>query len=76
MTGSASVTIRKQKQTPMFEFEGEVYWRAKTTKAGDDRTSCQGKIKFHEFNQEDDELQTDVTCGTETDWADGVRRAV
>jgi len=28
LTGSASVTIRKQKQTPMFEFEGEVYWRA------------------------------------------------
>ena len=50
MTGSASVTIRKQKQTPMFEFEGELYWRAKSTKPGDDRSSCQGKIKFHEFN--------------------------
>lgn len=76
MTGSASVTIRKQKQTPMFEFEGELYWRAKTTAVEDNRTSCQGKIKFHEFNQEDDELQTDVTCGTETFWADQVRRAV
>ncbi len=31
---------------------------------------------MHEFNQEDDELQTDVTCGTEGDWADNVRRAV
>ena len=76
ITGSASVTIRKQKQTPMFEFEGEVYWRAKSTKDGDDRSSCQGKIKFHEFNQEDDEIQTDVTCGTESNWADDVRRAV
>jgi len=54
--GSASVTIRKQKQTPMFEFEGELYWRAKCTKPNDPHSTCQGKIKFHEFNQEDDEL--------------------
>jgi len=76
LTGTASVTIRKQKQTPMFEFEGEVYWRAKSTRVGDDRSSCQGKIKVHEFNQEDDELQTDVTCGTDTEWANNVRRIV
>jgi len=76
LTGSASVTIRKQKQTPMFEFEGEVYWRAKCTKANDTRSTCQGKIKLHEFNQEDDELSTDVTCGTETSWANEVRRVV
>ena len=60
----------------MFEFEGEVYWRAKSTRVGDDRSSCQGKIKVHEFNQEDDELQTDVTCGTDTEWANNVRRIV
>ena len=76
LTGSASVTIRKQKQTPMFEFEGELYWRAKSTRPGDEHSSCQGKIKMHEFNQEDDELQTDVTCGTESTWCDNVRRAV
>ena len=76
LTGSASVTIRKQKQTPMFEMEGELYWRAKSTRPGDEHSTCQGKIKMHEFNQEDDELQTDVTCGIETSWADGVRRAV
>ena len=60
----------------MFEFEGELYWRAKCTKPNDPHSTCQGKIKFHEFNQEDDELQTDVTCGQEGDWADNVRRAV
>ena len=38
LTGSASVTIRKQKQTPMFEMEGELYWRAQ--KIDDDRSKC------------------------------------
>lgn len=77
ITGSASVTIRKQKQTPMFEFEGELYWRAKCTKEIDTSSTCQGKVKMHEFNQEDDELQVDVTCGSrDNNWADNVCRAV
>ena len=76
LTGSASVTIRKQKQTPMFEFEGEVYWRAKSTKPDDERSTCSGKIKIHEFNQEDDEVQTDVTCNTDSNWASAVRRVI
>lgn len=76
LKGSASVTIRKQKQIFMFEFEGELYWKAKSTKAGDDRSNCMGKIKFYEFNQEDDELSTEVTCEAEGNWADGVKRAL
>ena len=76
LTGSASVTIRKQKQVAMFEFEGELYWKAKANKASDTHSVCQGKIKLHEFNQEDDEIQVDITCGTEGSWADGVKRAV
>ena len=28
MNGTASVTIRKQKQIFMFEFEAEIYWKA------------------------------------------------
>jgi len=60
----------------MFEFEGEVYWRAKSTKENDTRSTCQGKIKMFEFNQEDDEISTEVSCGTETDWANAVRRIV
>jgi len=60
----------------MFEFEGEVYWKAKCTKADDDRSECQGKIKVFEFNQEDDELQTEVTCEKSGTWPDGVKRAM
>ena len=32
LKGSASVTIRKGKQIFLWEFEGELYWRAKGTK--------------------------------------------
>ena len=60
----------------MFEFEGEVYWRAESTVNGDDRSKCSGKVILHEFNQEDDELQTDITCNSDSDWGNGVRRAV
>lgn len=48
----------------MFEFEGELYWRAKSIAADDDRSKCQGKLKFYEFNQTDDELSVEITCGT------------
>ena len=60
----------------MFEFEGEVYWRAKSTKEGDDRSKCKGKLKFYEFNQTDDELSVEITCGSESNFADGVKRTV
>ena len=76
LKGSASVTIRKQKQIFMFEFEGELYWKAKSTKPGDERTVCQGKLKLFEFNQEDDELQSEVTCEKSNPWADGVKQAL
>ena len=76
LNGSASVTIRKQKQLFMFEFEGELYWRATSTSAEDGRSKCQGKLKFHEFNQEDDEINTDLTCGASTPFAEGVKTAV
>lgn len=46
----------------MFEFEGELYWRAKCTKENDSDASCEGKVKIYEFNQEDDELEVLVTC--------------
>ena len=48
LTGAASVTIRKQKQIFMFEFEGELYFKAKSL--SDDRVSMMGRIKMHEFN--------------------------
>ena len=78
LKGAASVTIRKQKQIFMYEFEGEVYWKAICTKDNDDRSQCQGKLKVHEFNQEDDEddFSTDVTCEKSNPWVDGVKTAV
>jgi activator of HSP90 ATPase len=36
LKGTANVTIRKQKQIFMFEFEGELYWKATGTKQGDE----------------------------------------
>lgn len=59
----------------MFEFEGEIYWRAKSTSANDDRSQCQGKLKFYEFNQTDDELSVEVTCEATSQFADGVKRS-
>jgi len=78
LKGSANVTIRKQKQIFMFEFEGELYWRAKSTKAGDEwkDQKCQGKVKLYEFNHEDEEINVEVTCEQPGSWEDGVRNAI
>ncbi len=72
LTGSASVTIRKQKQIFMFEYEGELYFKA--THLSDERQDVMGRIKFFEFNQEDSELQTELTCEKSDKWADGVKQ--
>lgn len=58
------MTIRKQKQIFMFEFEGELYWSAINTKPEDKwkEKSCKGKVKLYEFNHEDDEINVEVTC--------------
>lgn len=59
--GEASVSIRKQKQIFLFEFEMELYWDAKSL--SDEETKCSGKIKVFEFSQDDDdELRVEVTC--------------
>ena len=33
-----------------------------------------GRIKFFEFNQEDSEIQTELTCEKSDKWADGVKQ--
>jgi activator of HSP90 ATPase len=48
LTGSASVTIRKQKQIFMYEFEAELYFKA--VHLSDDRQDVMGRLKIHEFN--------------------------
>jgi hypothetical protein len=65
------VTIRKQKQIFMFEFEAELYFKA--INLTDDRQDVMGRIKLFEFNQEDDEIQTELTCEKSSPWADGVK---
>jgi activator of HSP90 ATPase len=46
--GEASVTIRKQKQIFLYEFELELYFDA--CKVTDTASKCKGKMKVHEFN--------------------------
>jgi len=55
----------------MFEFEGELYFKA--THKTDDRQDVMGRIKLYEFNQEDDEIMTELTCEKDTPWAQGVK---
>ena len=57
--GQASVTIRKQKQIFLFDFELEIYFDAK--RESDPSQECKGKVKVHEFNQDDDEINLDIT---------------
>ena len=55
----------------MFEFEGELYFKA--NHLTDDRQDVMGKLKLHEFNQEDDEIQVEITCEKTGTWADSVK---
>jgi len=54
--GEASVTIRKQKQIFLFDFELEIYFDAKR----EDGEECKGRVKVHEFNQDDDEVSLEI----------------
>lgn len=62
----------------MYEYEGELYWRANNTnKDGPNAVeTCTGKIKIHEFNQEDDELSTEVSTEMGGKWVDDVKRSL
>jgi len=70
--GEASVTIRKQKQIFLFEFELEIYFDAVSTT--DPSTKCKGKMKVHEFNQDDDELSLEVTQEKPGDFVSAVKK--
>jgi len=56
----------------MYEFEGELYWKAQHTE--DDRVDVMGRIKLFEFCQNDDEISTELFCEKATEWAEGVKR--
>lgn len=74
LNGTASVTIRKQKQIFNYEFDCELYFKA--IHLTDDRTDLMGLMKVHEFNQEDDEVNVEITCEKPGDWADRVRKVL
>lgn len=48
--GDASVTIRKQKQIFLFDFEIELYFIANKVGNTDKEQECKGKVKILEFN--------------------------
>ena len=70
--GEASVTIRKQKQIFLYEFELELYFDA--CKVNDTAQKCKGKMKVYEFNQDDDELTLDITQESPATFVDEVKR--
>ena len=72
--GEASVTIRKQKQIFLFEFEMEIYFEAK--QVSDPSKSCKGKVKVRELNQDDDECDLEVTQEKPGDFIATVRKTI
>ena len=49
-----------------------MYFDAKNI--NDESINCKGRVKFHEFNQDDDELSSEITCEQSTDFALGVKK--
>lgn len=56
----------------MYDFELEVYFDAK--RVSDPSKECKGKIKVHEFNQDDDEINLDITQETQSDFVSTVKK--
>jgi len=67
LEGTASVTIRKQKQLFMFNFEGEFYFKAKSLT--DENETMMGRIQVHEFNQEDNDIEIEPFSEKSGAWA-------
>lgn len=72
LEGQASVTIRKQKQIFLYDFELEIYFTGE--KVDDPSQQCKGRIKVHEFNQDDDEINLDITQETQSDFVSQVKK--
>lgn len=58
--GSASITIRKQKQIFLFEYKLDIYFDA--VHLNEPETKAMGRVTVEEFNQDDDDLDVDVVC--------------
>ena len=58
--GSASITIRKQKQIFLFDYKLDIYFDAVDLK--EPETKALGRVTVEEFNQDDDDIDVDVVC--------------
>ena len=58
--GSASITIRKQKQIFLYEFTLDIYFDAEDVKGTEEKRM--GRVVVEEFNQDDDDIDMSVVC--------------
>lgn len=58
----------------MFNFEGEFYFKA--TCLTDSSQTMKGRIKVHEFNQEDNEVEIEPFSEMPGNWANKVRKVI
>lgn len=72
--GGASITVRKQKQIFLFEFKIQMYFDATPMQSAQE--VAKGTIEVHEFNQDDDDIDIDVTCEKSGDFVAGVKKVL
>ncbi|CDW91228.1 activator of hsp90 [Stylonychia lemnae] len=58
--GSASITIRKQKQIFLFDYKLDIYFDA--VHLTDPETKAMGRVTVDEFNQDDDDIDMDIVA--------------
>ena len=75
--GSASITIRKQKQIFLFEFKLDIYFDAVNLKSPEnEEEKAMGRVVVDEFNQDDDEIEVDVVCEKPTEFVAQVKKVL
>ena len=65
LKGEAALSIWKQKQIHIFNFEIELKFKA--IKVGEDEPWTEGKIKIHEFFNDDDDVELTTTIDKSSD---------
>ena len=72
MIGSASITIRKQKQIFLYEFKMEIFFEAEDLEGKEEKRM--GRVKVEEFNQDDDDIDVSVVCEKSGDFTAVVKK--
>jgi activator of HSP90 ATPase len=75
--GSASITIRKQKQIFLFEFKMELYFDS-VDKTGEEEEKRLGRLLVDEFNQDDldGDIDFSMVCEKPGEFTARTRRAL